>query len=122
MMVALATITSGLNNNGTLIKELIADTVVFKSLRASMVQLQLMSDTANVVIRNLKQASSNVQTPFGVLMNDEEAGAHLRETILNLESSSQKLDEDLEAVRHNFLFRGYFKKQAKESQKGEEKK
>ncbi|PZX11910.1 phospholipid/cholesterol/gamma-HCH transport system substrate-binding protein [Breznakibacter xylanolyticus] len=116
LMNAMASITAGLNNNGTLIKELIADTVLFKTLRSSMVQLQQMSDTANVLIRNLKQASSNVQTPFGVLMHDEVAGAHLRETIINLESSSQKLNEDLEAVRHHFLFRGYFKKKAKEAQ------
>ena len=32
----------------------------------------------------------------------------------NLQSASKKLDEDLEALQHNFLLRGFFKKKAKE--------
>ena len=30
-----------------------------------------------------------------------------------METSTKKLDEDLEAIQHNFLFRGYFKKKEK---------
>jgi phospholipid/cholesterol/gamma-HCH transport system substrate-binding protein len=32
----------------------------------------------------------------------------------NLQSASKKLDEDLEALQHNFLLRGFFKKKAKQ--------
>ena len=35
----------------------------------------------------------------------------------NLNDASTKLNENLEALKHNFLFRGYFKKQAKEKVK-----
>jgi phospholipid/cholesterol/gamma-HCH transport system substrate-binding protein len=47
------------------------------------------------------------------MLHDDEAGAFFKESLKNLESSSKKLDEDLEAVQHNFLLRGYFKKKAK---------
>jgi phospholipid/cholesterol/gamma-HCH transport system substrate-binding protein len=53
-----------------------------------------------------------------VLLNDEEAGRNLKMTLDNLQMGSKKLDEDLEAVQHNFLFRGFFKK--KEKQKEDE--
>lgn len=110
---SLADFSSGLNKKGTLANELATDTVVFNSLKASVLQLQQIADTATVFIGNLKEASGNTKTPIGVLLHDEKAGAQLKVSIDNLESSSKKLDEDLEAAQHNFLLRGYFKKKAK---------
>jgi len=113
LVSSLAAFTSNLNKEGTLANELTTDTVVFNSLKASVIQLQQMADTATVFITNLKQDASNPNTSLGVLLNDEQSGARLKETIKNLESSSKKLDEDLEAAQHNFLLKGYFKKKAK---------
>ena len=103
----------GLNKKGTIIHELMNDTVVFKSIKASVTQLQQMTDTATVLISNLKQAGSNPNTMLGVMIQDEGSGLRLKETIKNIESSSVKLDDDLEAVQHNFLLRGFFRKKAK---------
>ena len=113
LVSSLAVFSSGLNKKGTLVNELTTDTVVFKSVKASVLQLQQIADTASVLVTNLKAAGSNPNTSIGVLLHDEEAGAYLKTSLKNLESSSQKLDEDLEAVQHNFLLRGYFKKKAK---------
>jgi phospholipid/cholesterol/gamma-HCH transport system substrate-binding protein len=114
MVKELTDFSLGLNKKGTFANELVNDTVVFNSMKASILQLQQMADTAGVFIRNLKESSSNPNTPIGVLLHDEKSGSQLRESIKNLESSSKKLDEDLEAAQHNFLLRGYFKDKAKE--------
>jgi phospholipid/cholesterol/gamma-HCH transport system substrate-binding protein len=114
---SLATFSSGLNKKGTLANELTTDTIVFSSVKASVMKLQQMADTAKVFITNLKQAGNNKNSSIGVLLHDEAAGAHLKETFKNLESSSKKLDEDLEAAQHNFLLRGYFKKKAKAAER-----
>ncbi len=110
---SLADFSAGLNKKGTLANELVTDTVVFNSLRNSVLQLQQMADTATSFITNLKEAGSNSNTPIGVLLHDEKAGGELKESIKNLESSSKKLDDDLEAAQHNFLLKGFFKKKAK---------
>jgi phospholipid/cholesterol/gamma-HCH transport system substrate-binding protein len=110
---SLALFSSNLNKKGTLANELTTDTVVFKSVKASVLQLQQMADTATMFVANLKEASANPNSAVGVLLHNEESGARLKATIKNLESSSKKLDEDLEAAQHNFLLRGYFKKKAK---------
>ncbi|MCX6305926.1 MAG: MlaD family protein [Bacteroidetes bacterium] len=109
---SLALFSSGLNKKGTLANALITDTVVFNSVKASVLQLQKIADTAALFVTNLKDAGCNPNSAIGVLLHDKEAGAHLKETIKNLESSSKKLDEDLEAAQHNFLLRGFFKKKA----------
>jgi phospholipid/cholesterol/gamma-HCH transport system substrate-binding protein len=113
MISSLATFSSGLNKKGTLANELTTDTTVFNSVKASVVKFHQMADTASVFITNLKNAGSNPNSAIGVLLHDKEAGAYLKESMKNLESSSKKLDADLEAAKHNFLLRGYFKKKAK---------
>ncbi|MCD6091027.1 MAG: MCE family protein [Bacteroidales bacterium] len=104
---------AGLNKEGTLANQLVSDTVVFNSFKYSMLRVQQIADTATVFIANLKQSISNPKSSVGLLLNDEETGTDLKETIKNLESSSKKLNEDLEALKHNFLFKKYFKNQAK---------
>jgi|SRR5665647_208183 len=113
MIGSLATFSSGLNKKGTLANELVSDTTIFNSVKASVVKFHQMADTASVFITNLKKAGSNPNSAIGVLLHDKEAGAYLKESMKNLESSSKKLDADLEAAQHNFLLRGYFKKKAK---------
>jgi phospholipid/cholesterol/gamma-HCH transport system substrate-binding protein len=50
----------------------------------------------------------------GVLLHDENAAADLQRTLKNLRVSSKELSDDLEALQHNFLLRGFFKKKEKE--------
>jgi phospholipid/cholesterol/gamma-HCH transport system substrate-binding protein len=117
LITSLTNFSSKLNKNGTLANELVTDTVVFKSLKSSVLKLNGIANTANGFISNLKDASNNPKSPVGVLLHDEQVGADLKTTISHLESSSKKLDADLEAIQHNFLLRRYFKDKAKPTEK-----
>jgi phospholipid/cholesterol/gamma-HCH transport system substrate-binding protein len=54
---------------------------------------------------------------IGTLIQDTTMAGNLNQTMLNLKRSSQGLDENMEALKHNFLFRGYFRRKAKEDEK-----
>jgi len=117
LIASLGDFTEKMNKEGTLANDLVTDTVVFNSFKSSVLSLQSISDSASVIVNNLKGASDNPKSPLGVMLYDEQAGANLKTTISNLQSSSEKLNKDLEGLQHTFLLRGYFKKEAKKNEK-----
>jgi phospholipid/cholesterol/gamma-HCH transport system substrate-binding protein len=50
---------------------------------------------------------------MGIILNDKELASDIQTTLCNLKSASKKLYEDLEAMQHNFLLKGYFKNKQK---------
>jgi phospholipid/cholesterol/gamma-HCH transport system substrate-binding protein len=81
----------------------------------------LLSKNAGEVLADLKEASATINhsmadksTSIGLLLNDKETAADIKATIKNLQAGTQKLDENMEALQHNFLLRGFFKKKEKD--------
>lgn len=108
-----------LNTKGGLADKMLTDTMVFARLKASVNEFQKTARSAAALTDNLNQASAklnNSDNVAGVLLNDPKAAEQIKGMINNLESSSKKLDENLEALQHNFLLRGFFKKKAKEEE------
>lgn len=113
LISSLANFTEKLNKKGTLANDLATDTIIFNSMKLSVLRLKKIADTAGVFINNLKIASNNPKSPLGVLIHNEQAGEDLKITLGNLKSSSKKLDQNLEGLQHSFLLKRYFKKQSK---------
>ena len=55
------------------------------------------------------------------LSNDPKLVTKIDSTMTNISEASKKLNENLEALKSNFLFRGYFKKQEKAKKKAAKK-
>lgn len=116
MTTSLTTFTAKLNRPGTLANDLITDTTIMRNVRSSTARLQQVTVSANDVVADVKQATEklkNGNSALGVLTSDLSVGNDIRSTVRNLNSSTQKLDQNLEALKSNFLFRGYFRKQEK---------
>ncbi|WP_353127510.1 MlaD family protein [Parapedobacter pyrenivorans] len=117
---ALNQLTTKLNAEGTLINDLLTDTVVYGNLQEAVAQLQGITQTASALVTNLNQTAGKLDdkdNAVGVLLNDPEAAETIKQTLINLEQSTEKLDQNMEALQHNFLFRGFFRKQAKKAAK-----
>ncbi len=115
--------TGKLNNRGTLANELVSDTILYARLKETSKEIEALSQTAKAAVNDLKNATENVNaglnnknSPAGMLLKDEGVANDLKATLHNLNSSTQKLDQNMEALQHNFLLRGFFKKKAKREQ------
>jgi len=121
MTASLSGFTQKLNQKGGLANDFATDTVIMRDIRMTVGKLNETVASANVMVTNLNKASadlnSNTTSPLGVLLHDEKTASNLKGTIQNLETSTEKLDENMQALRSNFLFRRYFKRKAKEEAK-----
>lgn len=86
---------------------------------AIMESFQETADNAEASTQQLEDIMVKVNTgqgTLGRLINDTVTSNNIDETILNLKNSSKGLDENMEALKHNILFRGYFKRKAKQEE------
>ncbi len=112
----LANFSGQLNQKGSLTHYLLTDTTTATSLKTTVAQLQDISGTAHKAVQNLQNSTEAVNDTVGTLgliLNNEATAASFKNTMQNLESSTLKLDENMEALQHNFLLRGFFRKKAK---------
>jgi len=117
---ALQQITSGIQNGGGLAARLINDTSLsmdlvhtMNKLRETSVQLTKASDQVTGIVSHINTG----QGALGMLLTDTTFSGDLRQSMQNLKSASIKLDQDMEAMKHNFLTRKYFKKLSKKKKK-----
>jgi phospholipid/cholesterol/gamma-HCH transport system substrate-binding protein len=106
-----------------MINYLVYDTVAPKKLDLALRQIDSASDNASIVAMDLKEITARIKRgegAAGAMMTDSLFARDLNETMRNVREGSAKLNENMEAMRHNFLFRGYFKKQEKEEKKARE--
>ena len=100
------------------------DTAVANKIKNMASNLNQSTQDLNKVIANLDATILNIKQGKGAinyLANDPELVRKIDSTITNINQASLKLNENMEAMRHNFLFSGYFKKQEKEKAKAAKK-
>ncbi|TAE36911.1 MAG: MCE family protein [Sphingobacteriales bacterium] len=109
-----------LNTKGGIADKLLTDTSLFPRLKNSVASIQTSAKNAATFTNNLNTASQKLNSSdntLGLLLNDKTSAQDLKATLSNLKTSTKKLDENMEALQHNFLLRGFFKKKAKEQAK-----
>ena len=85
---------------------------------AMMKSLDITTRNAEIISKQLAEVSTNINSGNGTisrLIRDSAMAENLNLTLINLKKSSKGLDENMTAVKHNFLFRHYFDKKAKQA-------
>lgn len=86
---------------------------ILESIQISADNAQTITEELSIMLTKI----NNGKGSLGKLINDESMARDLDKTLDNIESSTQKLDENMEAAKHNFLLRGYFKKKEREKER-----
>lgn len=96
------------------------DPATAQKIKTIVTNLDQSTQEINKVVTNLNATVSNMKNGNGAinyLSNDPNLVKKIDSTMTNLNKATILLNEDLEAMKHSFLLRGYFKKQEKAKQK-----
>lgn len=87
---------------------------------AILTSLLVTADNAAIVSFQLAAIMTKVNSGSGTLgrfIEDSTIAENINQTIVNLKKSSQGLDENMNAAKENFLFRGYYKRKLRAIEK-----
>ena len=87
---------------------------------AIMASLQVTADNAAIISGQLAEIMIHINSgngTLGRLIKDSTIAENLNQTVNNLKKSSKGLNENMNAAKENFLFRGYYKRKEKAAEK-----
>ena len=100
-----------------LLPMLLNDSGYANTFSEALVNVKKVSANASVVAGNLEALASKMNdddNAIGLLLEDSTFAHSLKHTLVNAEQATRKLDENMEALQHNFLFRKYFRKKERQ--------
>jgi phospholipid/cholesterol/gamma-HCH transport system substrate-binding protein len=120
----LSSVTRELKTGKGLLPTILSDTTEAQTFKESLGNIKKVSTSAASMSKSLDSVTMKMNShdnAVGVLLADTAFAHKMQSTMKNIQESSVKLDENMEALKHNFLTRGYFKKKAKQEKKEAEK-
>jgi len=103
---------------------LLSDTLSAAKMKNILSNLEQSSREITQVTENLNAMLSDIKDGQGTLhylTQDPTAVKDIDSTLQNIKAGTALFNENMEALKHNFLLRGYFKKLEKEQRKAQKK-
>jgi len=99
---------AGLLLTDTAMSNKLQDAVV--QIRAASVNANMMTSEMNAIVTNIHHDISQVNGPLNTILKDSAMAKNMSLTMENLQKGTDGFNQNMEALKHNFLFRGYFRK------------
>lgn len=117
MVAELQTMVSDINNGKGSLGGILKDTAILVNLNAAVDKIKMVGDNANNLATELnsltqgvKQDINNGKGTLNAVLKDSLLVQKLNKSLDHLEDGTDNFNQNMEALKHNFLFRGYFKK------------
>jgi phospholipid/cholesterol/gamma-HCH transport system substrate-binding protein len=108
---------------------LLKDSTFADNLNQAVEKIKRAGDNANQLILELNKTADDLHRQlnsgkgsFGTVMQDTAVANKLSLSISHIEQGTKGFNENMEALKHNFLFRGYFRRQEKQKAKAVQQK
>lgn len=120
----LESIISGVKNGKGSVGAVLTDTAFAKNLNDAIIKIKGVGDRAdelvvalNSVIADVQKDVSNGKGTVNALLKDSSMVTKIGSSLDNIQKGTDAFSQNMEALKHNFLFRGYFRKLEKQKQK-----
>lgn len=124
MALGINGIVSGIRQGKGAAGMLLSDADVARDLKTSMANLKSATEKVNIMTAHLNTITGNIdhdlsdgKGPLHAVLRDSMMTKKINVSLDHVKSGTEGLDEIVEALKHNFLVRGYFRKKEKAEQK-----
>ncbi len=104
--------------------ELLQDTMIYANLLSTSEKIKLAGEESNritrqvsQVVQSLKENIDHGKGPAQAILRDSSMTHALQNSLDNIEKGTSSFNQNMEALKSNFLFRGYFRKMDKKEKK-----
>jgi phospholipid/cholesterol/gamma-HCH transport system substrate-binding protein len=107
---------------------LVTDTVFATQLNNAVMEIKAAGSEADSlagefrkIVDGLRYDINDGKGPVNAMLKDTSVMEKVNASLENIRSGTERFNQNMEAMKHHFLFRGYFKKEAKAKAKAEAK-
>lgn len=99
---------------------ILSDTATANQIRKVFDNLEASSGDIKAITTNLETYINEIKSGKGavnLITQDEGFAKDMDSTMIQIKEASEKLNQNMEALQHNFFFRGYFRKLDRQKEK-----
>ena len=126
MVAELQTIVQDVKNGKGSLGGILRDTAMLVNLNETVENMKLVGDKANnlaselnMITQNIKQDIDSGKGVVNMVLKDSALVQKLNISLDHIESGTDNFNQNMEALKHNFFFKGYFKRLEKEKKKAD---